>query len=186
MADVVGLDNAAAESYADVLTLTATAVADSDLARALDALAPIAGERWTVRVQRVGTGGPTGVVPGRREMKDATRAQVFVRDGFRCVGCGARAVPRCILVAFSDLFPDALPYHPNYKHGEIHPVYWILAPEADHVLAHARGGPGDIDNLATLHAICNTRKSDSLVEVSRPGMSGDWIPWKDQSHGTSQ
>ena len=22
--------------------------------------------------------------------------------------------------------------------------------------------------------------------MSRPGMSGDWIPWKDQSHGTSQ
>lgn len=43
-------------------------------------------------------------------------------------------------------------------------MFWALAPEADHVHPHAYGGENTLENLTTLHAACNTRKSDELVE----------------------
>jgi hypothetical protein len=89
---------------------------------------------------------------------------VFRRDGFRCVYCGKRAVPRCVLVAISEIFPEEFAYHRNYARGRIHPAFWALAPEVDHVLALGRGGGNLADNLATLHTICNASTSDALVE----------------------
>lgn len=68
-----------------------------------------------------------------------------------------------MLVAISDVFPESFAYDRNYRSGWIHPAFWAVAPEADHVLAHASGGAGEIDNLTTLHTMCNTRKSDSPV-----------------------
>ena len=67
----------------------------------------------------------------------------------------------------------------HYKIGTVHPVYWALAAEADHVLAHSRGGLGDAGNLATAHVGCNTRKSDSLLEEppAVAGRSGDDKVW---------
>lgn len=58
----------------------------------------------------------------------------------------------------------ALAYDVHYTRGNIHPVFWALAPEADHVLAHSRGGMNVLENLTTLHAACNTRKSDALTD----------------------
>lgn len=31
------------------------------------------------------------------------------------------------------------------------------------MLAHSRGGANELSNLVTLHAACNTRKSDALI-----------------------
>jgi hypothetical protein len=57
-------------------------------------------------------------------------------------------------------------------------AYWALAPEVDHVVAHARGGASEISNLTTLHTFCNLRKSDSLASalptVASVDASGDW------------
>ena len=73
-------------------------------------------------------------------------------------------IPRNVLVAMSDLFPEEIPYSVRYKRGETHPAYWPMVPEADHVFAHSRGGANVLENLTTLHAACNTQKSDSLME----------------------
>lgn len=43
-------------------------------------------------------------------------------------------------------------------------MFWALAPEADHVHPHAYGGENTLENLTTLHAACNTRKSDGVVQ----------------------
>lgn len=102
-----------------------------------------------------------------RQVSNRTRAQVFQRDGFICSYCGGPTIPRCVLVALSDVFPEALPYYAHYRWGTVHPAYWALAPEADHVLAHANGGTSDAANLTTLHAMCNTRKS-SLAAGTLP------------------
>ncbi|WP_152642067.1 HNH endonuclease [Microbacterium azadirachtae] len=72
--------------------------------------------------------------------------------------------------------PEAFPYYAHYRRGTMHPAYWALAPEADHTLAHANGGSSGIENLTTMHAMCNTRKSsltaDGLPAVRQPA-SGD-------------
>jgi len=99
-----------------------------------------------------------------RAVPDRVRAQVFLRDGFMCSYRGGRTVPRCVLVAISDVFPDAFPYYAHYRRGTVHPACWALAPEADHTLAHANDGSNDAENLTTIHAMCNTRKS-SLAAV---------------------
>ena len=88
---------------------------------------------------------------------------MFLRDHLRCTYCGGRVIPRCVLVAISDVFPESFAYDPHYGRGRIHPAYWGVAPEADHVLAHSRGGASEIGNLTTLHTTCNARKSDSLI-----------------------
>lgn len=53
-----------------------------------------------------------------------------------------------------------------------------LACEADHTLAHSRGGGDGIDNLTTMHAYCNTRKGDSLIEeipmIGQTKRTDDW------------
>ena len=163
MVEIFEFGVADAERYADLLAKTVSAVANDDLAGAADALQPIAGEIWMGKLTSAGRRVNGGSAAGARLRDELLRAQVFIRDGFRCTYCGVRAVPRSILVAVSDLFPEAVQYDIHYRRGKIHPVFWALAPEADHIFAHSRGGPNTLDNLTTLHAGCNTRKSDSLA-----------------------
>lgn len=178
MLDVTQLSDDSVRTYADVVARTAEAMARPDLELAVALLSPIAGERWngTLRLF-TGSRAPSGERVSRR-VPDPTRARVFMRDRFRCTYCGGRVVPRCILVAMSDVFPDALAYHPNYARGRIHPVYWALAPEADHVLAHRGGGTSTEDNLTTLHTMCNARKADAPRDaLPAPARILDAEPW---------
>lgn len=82
------------------------------------------------------------------------------------------------MVGISDVFPQAFPYVSSYARGRIHPAYWVLTLEVDHVLAHSRGGPGVDSNLISLHALCNTLKADTLVDelpAREPLVErGDW------------
>ena len=160
---VVELAVDAVDWYTGILSAVAAALAVSDVETARERLAPIAGELWMGRLSFAGSGsaGPPGAMA--RSVSDRTRAQVFLRDNLRCTYCGGRAIPRCVLVAISDVFPESFAYDPHYGRGRIHPAYWAVAPEADHVLAHSRGGAGEIGNLTTLHTTCNAQKSDSLV-----------------------
>ncbi|MEV5068709.1 HNH endonuclease [Microbacterium sp. LMI12-1-1.1] len=163
MVDILEFGAVEVERYAEVLTQTAQAVARADRDAAIAALHPIAGEIWMGRLTTANRSGSNAVRAARRVGNETLRAQVFVRDRFRCTCCGGRAIPRSILVAIHDLFPDQVSYDVHYTRGKMHPVFWALAPEADHVLAHSRGGANELNNLTTLHAACNTRKSDTLI-----------------------
>lgn len=170
MTEIIAFDASDVERYANILQATARAVAAHGLDGAEQFLAPIAGEVWAGKLKTdraVSTSAGVGEAPVRRVRisNDRLRAQVFIRDGFRCTACGGRAIPRSILVALHDLFPAALPYDRHYGRGKMHPVFWALAPEADHILAHSRGGANDLQNLTTLHASCNTQKSDAGASV---------------------
>lgn len=165
MTAILTLDLVDVDRCADALSVAAAAIVRGDLEGARRGIEPIAFERWEGRLRyavRAGTAGD-GAERRPRDVTDRVRAQVFQRDEMACTYCGGRCIPRNVLVAFSDLFPVELPYHPNYRRGAIHPMYWALAPEADHNFAHASGGTGDIANLTTLHTMCNARKSDALV-----------------------
>ena len=137
----------------------------------------IAGEIWMGSLTVLGTSSVGAAVPWPRVKNETLRAQVFARDRFRCTACGGRAVPRCILVAVHDLFPEQLVYDPHYKRGYIHPVFWALAPEADHVVPHSQGGQNTLENLTTLHASCNTQKSDGVIHRS-PTRSREGDSWE--------
>lgn len=169
MVDITAFDDADVDKYADVLERTVASVSEGDLIAATAQLHPIAGEVWMGRLTSAGETQTGGGSPARARLTNETlRAQVFVRDRFRCTYCGRSAVPRSILVAIHDLFPDAVAYDVHYARGKIHPVFWALAPEADHVYPHSLGGLNVLENLTTLHAACNTRKSNSLVADLRP------------------
>lgn len=154
----------AAAWYSGILT-EAAKVLPTSLAVAEELIAPIANEVWMGTLPLHGKTEPGADERSSRRPSNRIRAQVFLRDGFICTYCGGRTIPRCILVALSDVFPDALPYDTHYRRGGVHPVYWALAPEADHKLAHSHGGSNDIDNLTTLHAMCNTQKSSLAIDA---------------------
>lgn len=109
-----------------------------------------------------------------RAGQELIRAQVFVRDHNICTACGGKTIPRNVLVAMHDLFPDEIPYHPNYRRGFTHPAFWFLAPEADHIIPHSRGGAFTLENLTTLHAACNTQKSDAEARSIEALTHSDW------------
>ena len=180
MTVILTLDLVDVDRYADALSASARASANGDLDEARRSIEPIAFERWEGRLRHAAKteSASDGGERRARDVTDRVRALVFLRDKMTCTYCGGRCIPRNVLLAFSDLFPDALAYHPNYRRGSIHPMYWALAPEADHKFAHARGGTGDVGNLTTLHTMCNARKSDSLVAelpaVDRPEQVLKW------------
>jgi hypothetical protein len=141
--DILEFGDEEIERYADVLTKTVAAVARAGRDAGAAELQPIAGEIWMGRLAMAGGPSHDRDAAGGRVRNETLRAQVFIRDRFRCTYCGGRAVPRCILVAFHDLFPDQVSYDVHYGRGKMHPVFWALAPEADHVLAHSRGGANE-------------------------------------------
>lgn len=155
----------AAACYSRVLADATDALLTRSYEDAAEVLSPIAREVWMGSLALHGKTAEGVTVRTSRSVSDRIRAQVFLRDGFLCSYCHGRTIPRNILVALSDVFPDALGYHPNYKRGALHPAYWALAPEADHTLAHANGGSSGIENLTTMHAMCNTMKSSLAVET---------------------
>lgn len=164
MVEVLKFDVADIERYAGILFMTSTAVSEIGREAAAEIVRPIAGEVWMGKLKSAGKAGLGGGATGARLITDAVRVRTFARDRFRCTYCGGRAIPRSILVALHDLFPSDISYDAHYGRGRMHPIFWALAPEADHVVAHSRGGTNTIENLTTLHAACNTIKSDSLID----------------------
>lgn len=118
--------NGAVDFYANSLAVAAEALAVQDVDSARDGLEPISGELWqgTVRTTRTVTRELTGKRP--RAVSDVARAQVLLRDRFRCSYCGGRGLPRCVMVGISDVFPDMFAYDAHYRRGCIHPAYWAL------------------------------------------------------------
>lgn len=180
MPDLLTLDASLIEHYADVCERVADALCGGDVDGAQRELAFIAEDRWAGTLRLFARGPSTSVSAAQapRRVSNRLRAEVFMRDGFRCTYCGGKTIPRNILVAISDVFPELLPYDPHYARTKIHPAYWALAPEADHTVAHSAGGSNLIDNLSTLHTMCNARKSDSqrgeLPPISLPAHGGAW------------
>jgi hypothetical protein len=63
-----------------------------------------------------------------------------------------------VMKALSRLYADVFPFHPNWKFGAGHVVYWIQATSLDHVVHLARGGLDIESNMATACYLCNDTK----------------------------
>lgn len=58
-------------------------------------------------------------------------------------------------------YPQAFPFHPNWKGGETHPAVLSRSPVVDHVAPGSTGGDWlDDENLVTACWPCNGRKAD--------------------------
>jgi hypothetical protein len=65
-----------------------------------------------------------------------------------------------LLRLLARLYPDRLPYHPNWKASETHPAFLVLSATLDHVEPVAAGGTADLTNLVCACWTCNRRKGD--------------------------
>jgi hypothetical protein len=101
---------------------------------------------------------------------------LFEQDRFTDRYSGERLVFPGVLRVISHLFPEAFPYHPNWKYGAGHTWYWELYPTVDHVDST---GPDSADNWVTTSMIWNLKKSNiSLQEhgwaLHQVPSSADW------------
>ncbi len=68
---------------------------------------------------------------------------------------------------FSELMPNEIPFHPNWKMSESHIAYWQLIPTVDHVVPVSRGGVNHEHNLQILCMSCNGQKGTKTM--------GEWL-----------
>lgn len=101
-------------------------------------------------------------VPG--PSSDLTQV-IFARDHYICRYCGRRTISLDVLRVLSRTLPDVLPFHPNWKEPDCHPVYPTLSVSLEHVLPRSRGGDNSAANLIAACACCNYPKRDRTMEV---------------------
>jgi len=104
---------------------------------------------------------------------------IFVRDGFVDRYSGKRLIFPGTLRLLTQLLPEEFPFHPNWKMGESHIVYWELFPTIDHVIPVARGGHDTESNWVTTSMLRNSAKSGWTLEelgweVAPPGHLAEW------------
>ena len=101
--------------------------------------------------------------PGRSQRKysDEQKTRLFLRDGFIDRYSGDHLVFPGVLRLLSHLFPQAFPYHPNWKYGVCHNWYWELYPTVDHVDS---AGNDSEENWVTTSMVWNLKKSNISLQ----------------------
>ncbi len=84
---------------------------------------------------------------------------VFKADGFRCRYTGDLLLFPPYLRVLSALWPDAFPYHPNWKSELTHAAYWSHTASLEHVASVAIGGAEAEDNWITTSSARNMVRS---------------------------
>ena len=152
------------DDYPDRLERVAEALVAGDRVKAEAELAALA---YTVRE-----------VPRRSEPSETVIASIYRRDRFRCRYCNARVIPTQVMRLVSHFFPEAFPYHPNWKVGATHPAFASRSATLDHVVPWTAGGRNDPDNLVCACWVCNSVKGDLRLEQLgwsvRPIVDDDW------------
>jgi hypothetical protein len=98
-----------------------------------------------------------------RRYSKARLIGLFARDRFTDRYSGKRVVFPGALLMLSQLLPRQFPYHPNWKFGACHQLYWQLYPTLDHVVPLARGGTDEEANWVTTSMLQNSLKGSWLL-----------------------
>lgn len=139
------------DAYPDVLAELIRVVMSEGVGAGAEVLAPIAYSRRPI--------------PKRPGLSRKIQGQIFQRDHFTCRYCGGRLIPTPMMELIGGLYPDAFPFHPNWKGGETHPAVLSRSPVVDHIIPGSAGGDWvDPENLATACWPCNGRKADFTLE----------------------
>ena len=124
--------------------------------------------------------------------------RVYRRDNFVCRYCRRETILHAALEYLAKQCPEQLPYHPNWKRSETHPLFYDITTSCDHIVPLSRGGDDDDTNLAATCARCQYMKSDWPLEELNwtlhdredsdwDGLTGLFVvsfrarPWKDQN-----
>lgn len=100
-----------------------------------------------------------------RSVTDRQRLRVFRADGFRCRYTGDLLVLPAYLRALSCLWPEVVPYHPNWKSDETHEAYWTHTASLEHIDPVAIGGIEAEDNWITTSMARNQVRSRYSLEA---------------------
>lgn len=124
---------------------------------------------------------PRTEVDKRQGISTPAAVAIYRRDCWTCRYCGVRTIAPPVLRLLSELYPDQLPFHPNWKAGQVHPAYLVISTSLDHLVPGARGGSWrDPSNLVTACWACNTGKADLLLDeiawelLSEEDILSDW------------
>lgn len=104
----------------------------------------------------------------KREKAKATQEQktrLYLRDGFKDRYTGELLVYHPALLLLSLLLPMEFPYHPNWRLGTGHSMYWSLSPTYDHIVSLAVGGRDIEENWVSCSQTTNSRKDARSLEV---------------------
>ena len=144
----------------------------SDLAKVLIRRADMpAISKWTEELWGRSHKHPTvaedapGVPKGEQRMPSAAiKAELRHRDGYHCRFCGIPVIRTEVRNQIRKAYPDELRW--GSKNPEQHAAFQAMWLQYDHLVAHARGGNNDLDNLVITCAPCNfARMNDTLEEV---------------------
>jgi hypothetical protein len=109
----------------------------------------------------------------------AEKAQIHLRDGYRCRFCGIPVIRREVRERIRKPYSNALMW--GRRNPEQHAAFQAMWAQYDHLLPHAKGGSNDLENIVVTCAPCNFgRMCYSLEEVgladprSRAPIRSDW------------
>jgi len=96
----------------------------------------------------------------RQDLSSSKKKEIYARDSYVCCYCQRQTIDLDVLRKLSSIMPDVLPYHPSWKVGFCHPIYWVFSASLEHVKPVADGGTNDDSNLKTACYLCNDKKND--------------------------
>ena len=86
------------------------------------------------------------------------------RDGYHCRLCGIPLIRAEIRKRIQQIYPSALPY--GRTNVQQHAAFQAMCVQYDHLLAHARGGANDLENMLITCAPCNYCRAEyTFAEV---------------------
>jgi 5-methylcytosine-specific restriction endonuclease McrA len=107
-----------------------------------------------------------------------TQAKVFRRDQYTCRYCKKKTIFLGVLRLLSQNYPNAFPWHKNWKWDNAHSIYWSHSTSIDHYVPRSRGGDNSWSNLRTACYICNATKGNlSIQELGWTDHGPSPEPW---------
>ena len=108
--------------------------------------------------------------PRRRSASRRLRCRIFRRDSFCCRYCGAQTILPQVMAMLGALFPDELPFDPNWKGGLTHPAVITRSPNSTMSIL-SRAEENTATRMSLQHATHVTRSSATLRSPSSVGRS---------------
>ncbi|MBI1651175.1 hypothetical protein [Hyphomicrobium sulfonivorans] len=106
-----------------------------------------------------------GASRSARSTSDTEKLRVFRDDGFRCRYTGDLLLLPAYLRALSALWPETVPYHPNWKSEETHEAYWSHTASLEHINPISIGGAEAGGNWITTSMARNQLRSRFSLEA---------------------
>ena len=93
----------------------------------------------------------------------AVKAEVAVRDGWRCRYCGLRLVSRDLIVGINGRLGDAFVIDASVERL-MHPAAYLLRYTPDHVVPRSAGGTNEPSNVVAACGTCQYAKGSCTLD----------------------